>query len=189
MPKTAKPTDPPTKPALPWTELITSHTDSTYKATLGLVKLVSDKELSWKPATGSNWMTVGQLLEHLTNAGGACVKGFVTGDWNMGGDGGDDASAETALPPAEKLPAVKSVADAIRRIEADRATALAMVAKAGEQALATKKVGAPWNPTELLLGEQCLMMIDAHLATHKAQLFYYLKLMGKPVHTGHLYGM
>jgi hypothetical protein len=28
-----------------------------------------------------------------------------------------------------------------------------------------------------------------HLAQHKAQLFYYLKLQGKPVHTGHLYGM
>jgi hypothetical protein len=29
----------------------------------------------------------------------------------------------------------------------------------------------------------------AHLAQHKGQLFYYLKLMGRPVHTGHLWGM
>ena len=28
-----------------------------------------------------------------------------------------------------------------------------------------------------------------HLSTHKNQLFYYLKLQGLPVHTGHLYGM
>jgi len=28
-----------------------------------------------------------------------------------------------------------------------------------------------------------------HLATHKAQLFYYLKLQGKPVNTGHLWGV
>ncbi len=179
------------KPALPWTDVITRHTDSTYKATLGLVKLLNDKELAWKPATGTNWMTVGQLLEHLTNAGGHCMKGFVTGDWGHGGadGGGEDPSTETGLPPAEKLPTVKSVADAVKRIEADHRTALEMVAKAGESDLATKKVAAPWDPTELLLGEQCLMMIDAHLATHKAQLFYYLKLMGKPVHTGHLYGM
>ncbi len=95
----------------------------------------------------------------------------------------------TGLPPADKLPTVKSVADAAKRIEADHRTALEMVAKAGESDLATKRVAAPWDPTEMLLGEQCLMMIDAHLATHKAQLFYYLKLMGKPVHTGHLYGM
>lgn len=177
------------KTALPWTDLITRHTDSTYKATLGMVKLLTDKDLAWKPATGSNWMTVGQLLEHLTNAGGACVKGFVTGDWGHGADGGDDPSTETGLPPADKLPTVKSVADAAKRIEADHRTALEMIAKAGEANLAGKKVAAPWNPTELLLGEQCLMMIDAHLATHKAQLFYYLKLMGKSVHTGHLYGM
>jgi hypothetical protein len=174
---------------MPWTDLITSHTESTYGATLGLVKLVNDQELAWKPATGSNWMTVGQLLEHLTNAGGACVKGFVTGQWDMGDAGSEDPGTETGLPPAAKLPSVKSVADALRRIDADRRTALEMLRKAGEKDLATKRVGAPWNPTELLLGEQCLMMIDAHLATHKAQLFYYLKLMGKPVHTGHLYGM
>ena len=28
-----------------------------------------------------------------------------------------------------------------------------------------------------------------HLATHKAQLFYYLKLQGKDVDTMHLWGM
>lgn len=177
------------KTALPWTDVITRHTDSTYRATLGLVKLLNDKELSWKPATGTNWMTVGQLLEHLTNAGGHCIKGFVTGQWDFGSDGAEDPTTETGLPPADKLPTVKSVADAVKRIEADHRTALEMVAKAGEADLATKKVAAPWNPMEMLLGEQCLMMIDAHLATHKAQLFYYLKLMGKPVHTGHLYGM
>jgi hypothetical protein len=30
-------------------------------------------------------------------------------------------------------------------------------------------------------------MVD-HLASHKSQLFYYLKLMGRPVHTGSLWG-
>jgi hypothetical protein len=28
-----------------------------------------------------------------------------------------------------------------------------------------------------------------HLAQHKGHLFYYLKLQGKPVHTGDLWGM
>jgi hypothetical protein len=28
-----------------------------------------------------------------------------------------------------------------------------------------------------------------HLAQHKGQLFYYFKLQGKPVNTGHLWGM
>ena len=33
-----------------------------------LMGQVDPGSLDWKPATGSNWMTVGQLLQHLTNA-------------------------------------------------------------------------------------------------------------------------
>ena len=38
------------------------------------------------------------------------------------------------------------------------------------------------------LGHRLLGMIG-HLTQHKAQLFYYLKLQGKPVNTMHLWGM
>jgi hypothetical protein len=170
-----------------WIEVLNSRTKAVYHATVGLAKLVSDKELSWKPATGSNWMTTGQLLDHLTNAGGTCIKGFVTGDWGM--PAGAEMNPDDMLPPAEKLPAAKSVADAVRRIEADEKLALDMIAKAGEKDLGHRKLAAPWDPTEKTLGQHCFEMIDTHLGTHKAQLFYYLKLMGKPVHTGNLYGM
>jgi hypothetical protein len=40
----------------------------------------------------------------------------------------------------------------------------------------------------MTLGPRLAQMVD-HLVLHKAQLFYYLKLQGKPVHTGHLWGM
>lgn len=183
-----------------WTELLTSQTRANYHATLGLVRQVRDEELGWKPPVGNNWMTVGQLLEHLTNAGGWCVQGFVTGDWTMPEAppapatpaqtaGAPPATNELGLPLAESMPSARSVADAVARIEADRDRALAMIERAGEHALATKRVAAPWDPSERLLGEQCLDMISAHLGTHKAQLFYYLKLLGRPVHTGHLWGM
>jgi hypothetical protein len=118
----------------------------------------------------------------LTNAGGTCVKGFVTGDWGM------PEGAEMKLPTAAELPAVKSVTDAVKRIEDDKRLALDMVAKAGEKELGTKQVTAPWDPRPELLGKACLDMISGHLNNHKAQLFYYLKLMGKPVNTMHLYG-
>src|SRR5262245_57640704 len=116
-----------------WTELINGKIEESYGATLGLAKLVTDKDLSWKPATGTNWMTVGQLLEHLTNAGGTCVKGFVTGDWGM------PEGAEMKMPTAAELPSVKSVADAVSRIEADKKLALDMVRKAGEKDLGSKQ--------------------------------------------------
>jgi DinB family protein len=167
-----------------WTELLTAKTNEHYHTVDGLLGLCDDKSLSWKPSQGGNWMTLGQLLEHLSNAGGTCIAGFVTGKWPMPAD----ASPEAMLPPAEKMPTAKSVAEATKKIAADRQQALRMIAEAGEKDLSSKKLGAPWNPEPQLLGQQCLGMLD-HLANHKAQLFYYLKLQGKPVHTGHLYGM
>lgn len=174
-----------------WTELLTGAMNETYKATAGLLNLVQDGELDWKPATGKNWMTTGQLLHHLTNACGFCCQGFATGDWGMPEtvDMGDQPP-EQLLPPAELLPAVTTVAEARRLLEADRVLALRVLEDAGEQRLDTEMVAAPWAPADLKLplGAQLLSMIG-HLQLHKAQLFYYLKLQGKDVNTRHLFGM
>ena len=171
-----------------WTELLKLQIESAYASADGLIGMVNDGELGWKPATGENWMTMGQLLRHLTDACGAPCKGFVTGDWGMP-EGVDlsELPPEEMLPPAEKLPALESVADARRLLAEDKAVALAMIEQSGEEDLAGKKVTAPWDPREIALGKQLLQMIG-HLEQHKAQLFYYLKLQGKPVNTGHLWG-
>lgn len=167
-----------------WTEFLKSEIEGTYHATEGLLGLVDDKSLSWKPATGSNWMTTGQLLKHMETACGACCAGFVTGEWGMPAD----MKPEDMLPPAAKMPAAKSVAETKKALAADKKLALQMVVEAGDKNLGSKKIAAPWDPTEKLLGTQLLHMVG-HLGTHKAQLFYYLKLQGKPVHTGNMYGM
>ncbi len=84
---------------------------------------------------------------------------------------------------------VDSVAQAKELVAADKQLTFDMIDQAGEEDLTSRKVTAPWNPTEqVILGQRLLHMID-HLAVHKAQLFYYLKLQGKPVNTGHLWGM
>ncbi|MBD3222797.1 DinB family protein [bacterium] len=175
-----------------WTDLLISGIDETYKATDQLMAMVGDDELDWKPASGSNWMTTGQLLMHLTNACGLCCQGFVTGDWGLP-EGMDmqDLPPDAMLPPAEKLPAVESVADARRLLAADMELALRMVDEAGEDRLDNEMLRAPWASPECAdqrLGQHLLGMIE-HLATHKAQLFYYLKLQGKDVNTMHLWGM
>ena len=46
---------------------------------------------------------------------------------------------------------------------------------------------ATWGGPEMCLFQRPLRMI-AHLAQHKGQLFYYLKLMGKDVKTSDLRG-
>jgi uncharacterized damage-inducible protein DinB len=167
-----------------WSDLLKAEIEATYRATEGLVRLVDDEKLSWKPATGSNWMTTGQLLEHMTSACGACCQGFVTGEWGMPGEG----NAEDMLPTAEGLPAAKSKKEVLAKLASDKKVAVDMVSKAGEKDLASKATPAPWDPTPKPLGQQLLHMVN-HLNQHKGQLFYYLKLQGKPVNTGTLYGM
>ena len=171
-----------------WKELLESELETNYKVTSDLMDFVEEKDLDWKPETGTNWMTTGQVLHHLTNACGACFKGFVTGDWGMPeGVDLENLSPEDMLPPAEKLPAVKSVGEAKILLSDDRETAFEMLSKCSEEQLATQTATAPWDPNKMILGHRLLQMIT-HLTQHKTQLFYYLKLQGKPVNTGNLWG-
>jgi hypothetical protein len=172
-----------------WAELLKAEIQSTYSATEGLLALVDDSNLAWKPSTGNNWMTVGQLLKHLTQCCGAPSRGFISGDWGM--PDGMDASKltpEQHLPPAEKLPTVQSVAEARQLLQEDKHSALVLLAACDEEELAHMTTTAPWDPSEVLLGHRLLQIVD-HLKQHKGQLFYYLKLQGKPVDTRSLWGI
>jgi uncharacterized damage-inducible protein DinB len=173
-----------------WTELIESGIADAYKVSDNLMSMVKDDDLAWKPGTGSNWMTVGQLLKHMTEACGMCCKGFVTGDWGLpaGMDMGD-MPADSMLPPADKLPTVASVAEARKLLAADKLVALAMVAQAGEANLDGQITSAPWEPDAAKPLGQHLFGMVMHLNQHKGQLFYYLKLMGRDVNTMHLWGV
>jgi len=171
-----------------WGELLEREIASAYRTTEGLLDLTEDNMLDWKPATGSNWMTTSQLLMHITNACGAPFRGFVTGDWGLPeGMDPSELSPEEMLPPAEKMPAIESVAEAKKLLAEDKQTALDMLAACSEDDLANKHVAAPWDPRGMLLGHYLIQMI-VHLNQHKYQLFYYLKLQGIPVNTGHLWG-
>jgi hypothetical protein len=172
-----------------WKELVMSELEDAYKVTGALFDLVEEKDLGWKPATGQNWMTTAQLLRHLSDCCSGSFKGITTGDWGMP-DGVDINSLppEEMLPPAEKLPAVASLTEAKKLLAEDRKGAVEILAGLSEEKLASAKAPVPWDPTEMILGHRLLQMVE-HLKQHKGQLFYYLKLQGKPVHTGHLYGM
>ncbi len=49
-----------------WTQLLNGEIETAYRSTANLLDKVDPAGLDWKPATGSNWMTVGQLLKHIT---------------------------------------------------------------------------------------------------------------------------
>lgn len=172
-----------------WQSLIQAALEEAYRSTFGLVALVEPGDLDWKPSTGDNWMTTGQLLMHLTTACGAGFKGAATGDWGMP-DGVDlsELAPEDMLPPADKLPTTDSIATARDGIESDKQLALDVLASLSEEDLANRPAPVPWDPEVVSLGRRLLQMVH-HLQAHKSQLFYYLKLQGKPVNTHHLYGM
>ncbi len=164
-----------------WKQLLKAEIENTYAVTDRLLGFVNDNDLEWIPPSGVNWMTTGQLLMHLGSSCGAPIRGFVTGDWGLPpGEIGD-------LPPAEKLPAVASVAEARRLVCEDRQVALEMLFVCSEDDLGHKPAPAPWDPTPMMLGHRILQMVD-HLKQHKGQLFYYLKLQGKSVSTPDLWG-
>jgi uncharacterized damage-inducible protein DinB len=161
-----------------WTELLKSEMDEVYRATEGLIDLVDEDALDWTPASGENWMTTRQLLRHLTDACGWCCSNFVDDAW------GPIMAGEGESPPTT----VDSVAEAKAELAKDKLRAFAAVEQAGNDALESKLVPAPWDPTERPLGQHLLQMVG-HLNTHKAQLFYYLKLQGKPVNTFTMWGL
>jgi DinB superfamily len=172
-----------------WTELLKSEVEIAYATTEKLLDKVDPGSLNWKPASGSNWMTIGQLLMHISNACGAGCRGFVTGDWGLPpGMKMEDIPPEEMMPPAEKMPAIDSVEQAKKLLANDKAVALQMIDQAGETDLNIRQMAAPWAPaTRMPLGRHLLSMVH-HLDRHKSQLFYYLKLQGKTVNTADLWG-
>ncbi|MFW6088966.1 MAG: DinB family protein [Gemmatimonadota bacterium] len=156
-----------------------------YRVTEALFGLVDD--IDWKPVTGENWMTTGQLLRHCGDACGTALCGFITGDWRMpDGQDLDDLPPEDQMPSAEDLPAVESVDEARRILADDRELSMKLLSDVDDERLLGERSAPPWGGPERTLFQHCNEMIW-HLGQHKGQLFYYLKLQGKPVNTYHLW--
>jgi hypothetical protein len=167
------------------TQVLLDEAEGLYTVVEGLVRRVADDELSWKPTEGHNWMTMGQLLMHLSSFGcGKAVQGFVKGEWPSEAQ---SESPDTHVPPPAALPTVLSVQQALDLLAEDRQLTLRCIAVAGEANLLGRRITAPWGGQELSLFQQLLEMLK-HLAQHKGQLFYYLKLMGKTVDSRNLWG-
>jgi uncharacterized damage-inducible protein DinB len=167
------------------TELLLTEANATYCITESLFRRVRDDDLSWTPATGTGWMTMGQLLMHCASFGcGKAIRGFVTGDW---GHEVQNATQEDHVPPAEALPSVRSVHEALELLAADRHLAMGAIQSTAGLGLLERRVTAPWGGPEMSLFQQLLRVIS-HLTQHKGQLFYYLKLMGREVKTVDLWG-
>ena len=169
-------------------DILLDEAEKTYMITENLFALVSNDELYWMPASGKNWMTIGQLLMHCACFGcGKAVQGFVKGDWGLPENIMEGLNTEDHIPPPTALPSVENVDEAHRLLEEDRKLTISCITDVDESDLLSRSLTAPWGGQELTLFQHLLQMI-AHLNQHKGQLFYYLKLMGKNVSTKDLWG-
>jgi uncharacterized damage-inducible protein DinB len=172
-----------------WRKLLVDEIEYGYMVADKVMALVDDDKLAWKPQTGDNWMTTGQLLKHVATCCGPTFKGFVTGDWGMPEDfDPSEMKPEEMLLPAEVMPTTDSVAAARKELADDKQLSLDMLAQISDEDLDHKPAPAPWDPRPMILGHRLLSMV-LHIAQHKGQLYYYLKLQGNPVNTGTLWGM
>jgi hypothetical protein len=170
-------------------EVLRQDAEVAYATAEKLFARVPADALSWKPSSGDNWMTVGQLLMHCTNACGMGIRGFLTGDWGLPeGARFEDLPPDQMLPPASALPSVSSLEEALRLLGEDKQLALRQLAGLDEARLLGDRRPAPWGGPEVTLFQHLENMIG-HLGQHKGQLFYYLKLMGQPVNTADLWGV
>ena len=169
--------------------ILLEEAKTTYAITDKLFRRVTDGDLSWKPATGKNWMTMGQLLMHCASFGcGKAIQGFVKGDWGIPeGVELKDLNASQHVPPVTMLLSVDSVKQALELLANDRNLALRCIEETEEAKLLAEKITAPWGGPEASLLQHLLLMI-AHLTQHKGQLFYFLKLMGNDINTSDLWG-
>lgn len=155
-----------------WKIVLTTQASNAYRAAEGLLDLVADEHIHWKPESGDNWMTMGELLGHMADACGFMFKGFISNEWAFEGSFG----------------AVETVADAKSKLASDRQLALSLLADLTDEDLVHRTAQAPWEKAPRALGYSLSEMI-AHLEAHKTQLFYYLKLLGTSVNTSHLWGL
>ena len=159
--------------SMAWKDILREQVKDAYRAAEGLLELVEDDHLDWTPQSGENWMTMGQLVNHIAAGScGAVFKGFIAGEWDFEG------TANT----------VQSVAEGKGKLAADKQLALDLIKGLSDEDLATRMVQAPWESEPRPLGYSLGWMV-MHLDVHKSQLFYYLKLMGKNVTSAHLWGM
>jgi hypothetical protein len=155
-----------------WKEILIEQVKDAYRASEGLLDLVEDELIDWKPKSGDNWMTTGELLGHMADACGFMFKGFITNEWAF----------EGSFAP------VKTVSEGKAKLASDKQLAFDLLADLTDDDLVNRMAQAPWEKESHALGYSLTEMVS-HLNAHKSQLFYYLKLQGKPVNTRHLWGM
>ena len=140
-----------------------------------LIGMAPADKLGWQP--GPKFMTLGQLICHLSLGVGDGIRLLHTGEWPT------DEEMLTGMKQ-ENLPSC-GVEEALGKLEADKATLREALAAVSEQDFTSKTVSVPWGVQGKM--EVLALSFLEHFTNHKMQLFLYLKLLDLPVNTQTLY--
>jgi hypothetical protein len=140
-----------------------------------LIGMVPTDKLGWQP--GPKFMTLGQLIFHLSLGVGDGVRLLHGGEWPT-----DDEMLEGMKQ--ENLPSC-CVEEALEKLEVDKKTLSDALAAISEQDFASKTLSVPWGMQGKM--EVLALSFLEHFTNHKMQLFLYLKMLGLPVNTQTLY--
>jgi hypothetical protein len=143
----------------------------TFKPAEAMLKMIPADRLDWKP--GGNFMTMGQLINHLGDGIGSELRMALTNSW---------PKPEEMM--SKEMPSC-SVQEALEKLENDKAILSEVLASVSEEEFANKTLTVPWGWESKM--EKMALDFREHFTNHKMQLFTYLKLLGFPVNTETLY--
>ena len=141
-----------------------------------LIALAAAEKLDWKP--GPTFMSIGQVLCHLSDGVGGGLEMLVSGKWPPM----EEMEAGMKL---ESMPSC-SVQEALAKLEKDKTTLQSTLDSLSEDDFTNRVVSVPWGWKAKF--EIMSVFFLGHFNNHKMQLFTYLKLLGLPVNTETLYG-
>jgi hypothetical protein len=148
-----------------------------YRPTEKLIGMVSADKLNWRP--GPTFMSVGQLICHLSDGLGGGFEMLLSGKWPS------TEEMEEGMK-LENLPSC-SPKEALGKLEKDKKTLRQVLDGVTQKDFTNKVVSVPWGWKAKT--ERMGIGFLEHFTNHKMQLFTYLKLLGLPVNTETLYGM
>jgi hypothetical protein len=140
-----------------------------------LLKMVPADKLDWKP--GPSFMSMGQLICHLSDGIGKELRMMITNSWPKPEEM-TEAMKQGNLPTC-------GVQEALAKLEKDKTTLREVLSGVTEEDFASKIVSVPWGWKSKM--EKMALDFREHFVNHKMQLFTYLKLLGYPVNTETLY--
>jgi hypothetical protein len=148
-----------------------------YKPAETLVRMTPKDKLDWRPGPG--FMSLGQLICHLTEPLGDGLRCLITNQWPF-----TPEQMEAGMK-LENIPSC-NVEKALERLQKDKADLREVLGGLSEEEFTQMPVSAPWGWKGKL--EVMAILFREHFTNHKMQLFTYLKLLRLPVNTDTLYG-